>query len=162
MKRRIVLVAVLVMALVGALSASAADNSNIFASYNKPGNVNLNVAAGWGGWLGVGAQAEFIIGKFDLGPVPFQWGLMAAGIVDIPYIEIGAGGMATLHMGLGVVPLDFYLGLGLGMDFYGGFYLGLAQTAGVSYKLSNSLTVMATDTYLAGAYLYGVGIQLKL
>jgi len=161
MKKRIVLVLVAVMALVGALSASAADN-NVFASYNKPGNVNLNVAAGWGGWLGVGAQAEFIIGKFDLGPVPFQWGLMAAGIVDIPYIEIGAGGMATLHMGLGIVPLDFFLGLGLGVDFYGGFSLGLAQTAGVAYKLSNSLTVMGTDTWLDGAYLYGVGIQLKL
>jgi hypothetical protein len=161
MKRKILLVAVLVMALVGALSASAAD-SNVFASYNKPGNVNLNVAAGYGGWLGVGAQAEFIIGKFDLGPVPFQWGLMAAGIVDIPYIEIGAGGMATLHMGLGIIPLDFFLGLGLGVDFYGGFSLGFAQTAGVAYKLSNSLTVMATDTYLAGAYLYGVGMQFKL
>jgi hypothetical protein len=161
MKKRILVAAVLVMALVGAMGASAAD-TNIFASYNKPGNVNLDLVAGWGGWLGVGAQAELIIGKFDLGPVPFQWGVMAAGLVDIPYIDIGAGAMATVHMGLSVVPLDFFLGLGIGANFSYGFPIGIAQTAGVAYKLSNSLTVMAIDTYLNGVSCYGAGIQLKL
>jgi hypothetical protein len=160
MKKRILIAAVLVMALVGALGASAAD-TNIFAAYNKPGNVNLDVVAGWGGWLGVGAQAEYIIGKFDLGPVPFQWGIMGAGLVDIPYIDIGVGAMATVHVGL-IWNLDFFLGLGVGANFSYTFPIGIAQTAGVAYKLSNSLTVMAIDTYLDGVSCYGGGIQLKL
>jgi hypothetical protein len=152
-----------VFLLAGALSASAQD---VFASYNKPGNVNLYVAAGWGGaWLlGAGVSAEVIIGKFDLGPIPFQWGLMGMGLFNfLPGFALGAGGMATLHMGL-VWNLDFFIGLGLGAEFLGGFGLGLAQTAGVCYKLSNSLTLLLTDSYISysGLGLYGVGLQLKL
>ena len=164
MKKKIIGALLVVFLLAGALSASAQD---VFASYNKPGNVNLYVAAGWGGWwlLGAGVDAEVVIGKFDLGPIPFQWGLMGMGLFNfLPGFGLGAAGMATLHMGL-VWNLDFFIGLGLGAEIIPGFGLGFAQTAGVCYKLSNSLTILATDCYIGGSTglgLYGVGLQLKL
>jgi hypothetical protein len=159
MKRRIFVATVLALLLVGTMSVSA--QQTIFAAYNKPGNVNLDVVGGYGGWLGVGVDAEVIIGKFDLGSLPFQWGVMGAGIIDFPFFEIGAGAMATLHLGL-IWNLDFFIGLGVGADFYGGFGVGFAETSGVAYKLSNNFTVLLSDTWLDGAYVYGVGIQLKL
>ena len=160
MKKRVVVGFVLALLLVGTLGFSAPQS--IFAAYNKPGNVNLDLAAGYGGWFGAGVQAEVILGKFDIGTLPFQWGLMGAGVLDVPFMELGAGAMLTLHLGLSVIPLDFFVGMGIGFDFFGGFFPGFAETYGVAYKLSDSLTVLAVDTWLAGPYVYGVGIQLKL
>lgn len=160
MKKRIIVGIVLALLLAGTVTVSA--QQTIFASYNKPGNVNVYVEAGYGYLLGVGAGLEYVIGKFDIGPMPFQWGVMGMAAADLlPGFELAAGGMATLHLGL-IWNIDLFVGLGIGFEFLAGYGLGFAETSGLAYKLSDNFTVLLTDTWISSVSIYGVGIQLKL
>ena len=163
MKRRILVGLVLGMMVFATMTVSA--QQNIFVSYNKTGHMNVYATVGWGGgyWLlGAAVSAEFVIGQFSLGPVPFDWGIMASGVMNfLPGFGIGADAMATLHLGL-IWNLDFYAGLGLGVGILP-FDIGLAQTVGVVYKLSDTLYLQGQEIWNSnGPGVYGVGIVLKL
>jgi hypothetical protein len=166
MRKRIIVGLVAAFLIGGVLTASA---QSVFASYNKAGQLNLYASAGYGGYstFGAAVSPELIMGAFTLGPIPLEWGLMATGVVNfLPGFGIGAGAMATLHMGV-IWNLDFFIGAGLGATILPGFGIGLTQTAGVSYKLSSNLTVLAQDTYIGsfGASdlgVYGIGLRLNL
>jgi hypothetical protein len=162
--KRLSIVLALAFLVAGALPMFAADQ--VFASYNKPNDVNLYAEVGWGGGASLGAAVglEYIAGEFALGPVPFDWGFMGKGLLELgfPYLGVGAAAMATLHMGL-VWNLDFYAGVGLGLSIIPlpvGF--GFAQAAGLTYKLSDSMTLLFDQTYAAGNFVTGVGLKFKL
>ena len=80
--KKLLLVMVVLLAVSGAAFAQ-----DVFASYNKPGDINLYASVGWSGWFEVSAAAEYMVGEFNLGTLPFDWGIMARG-----GMEFGTGG----------------------------------------------------------------------
>lgn len=165
--KKLVVGLVLAFLLVGALTVSAEDK--IFASWNQKGHSNLYASVGINGWgLDLSAGFEPILGEFNLGPIPFDWGVMARGIVGFdPFYSYGfnwgAGALASLHMGL-VWNLDFYAALGLGIaGWYGtAFRFGFASFNGLSYKLSDKFFVLLEGGYIVYSGIWGIGVVVKL
>jgi hypothetical protein len=168
---------VLVFLLVGALSVSA---DAPFASYNKPGHLNVYGSVGFYGiWgLELSAGAEWILGKFDLGPVPLEWGVMARGVIALPlflgsgWIDWGAAPLASLHTGFNLgksLEFDVYVSLGLGLYGTTGTYyvwdpvnFGFASFEGISWKLNDKFFLLGEYGYVGYASVYGVGVVVKL
>jgi hypothetical protein len=163
--KKLVVGLVLAFLLVGTMALSAEDQ--IFASYNQKGHINLYGSVGYGYYYGIegSVAAEYIIGEFAIGPVPFDWGVMARGLIGFePYYGLswGVGGLASLHMGL-VWNLDFYASLGFGFSsWWGDPYPGFWSTNGVSYKLSKNLFVLVEAGYTSWTSYWGVGAVLKM
>ena len=165
--RKTVIGLVLALLLVGAMTASAEDA--IFASWNQKGHTNIYASVGLNGY-GLDASIGFepILGEFDLGPIPFDWGIMARGIVGFdPFwgygFNWGAGALASLHFGL-VWNLDFYAALGIGIAGWSGtpFWFGFANFNGLSYKLNDKFFLLLEGGYIVHTYIWGVGVVVKL
>jgi hypothetical protein len=177
MKKRIVVALVAVLLLAGSISAFAEAP---FASYHKPKDLNLYGSVGLYGYAGlsIGVGAEFVIGKFDLGPLPFEWGLMGRGVIQIPlfigggWIDWGAAPLASLHTGFNFgksLEFDVYVSLGLGIYGTTGTYyawnavnFGFASFNGVAWKLNPKLFLLLDYGYIGWASNYGVGVLYKL
>jgi hypothetical protein len=132
------------------------------ASYNEPGDFNIYASAGY--WWGVdlNVAAEYMIGEFSLGPIPFDWGIMARGGMEFwsGYLEWGAGALATLHMGLSW-NVEFSIALGACYSSYSLHPFSFAYGAIARYWFSKSLAVIAEEGYLGFSY-WGVGLELKI
>ena len=72
----------LFVVLVLVVVAAGAFADDIFASYNKPGNINIYAAVGWYHYFEVTVAAEYMIGEFTLGTLPFDWGVAVRGGMD--------------------------------------------------------------------------------
>jgi hypothetical protein len=156
--KKILVVMVVLLAVAGAAFAQ-----DVFASYNEPGNVNFYASVGWSGWFEVSAAAEYMIGEFELGPLPFDWGVMARGGIEIGsgWVDFGVGALATLHLGLGVVPIEFYIALGACYNNWTSFPVTFANYNGVTWWFSESMGLVAEGGYL-GWYFWGVGLEFKI
>jgi hypothetical protein len=74
----------------------------------------------------------------------------------------GIGILPSLHLGLGVVPVEFYASIGA--CFYGptgSFPVTFASFGGVTWWFSDSIGLVVENGYL-GWYLWGVGVEVKL
>ena len=103
-----------VVLLVLSAVATGAFAQNVFTSYNAPGNVNVYASVGYYWFPEVSVAAEFVLGKFAIGPMPLDWGIAVRGGMDFwaGGIDYAVGALATLHTGLAVFPLEFYASLG--------------------------------------------------
>jgi hypothetical protein len=176
-KKRIVVGLVAILLLAGAMGAFA---DAPFAAYHKPGNVNLYGSVGLYGYAGLslGVGAEYVVGKFDLGPLPFEWGIMARGVVQLPlfigggWVDWGVAPLASLHTGFNFgksLEFDVYVSLGLGIYGTTGTYytwsgvnFGFASFNGLAWKLSPKLFLLLDYGYIGWASNYGIGVLLKL
>jgi hypothetical protein len=177
--KKIVVGLVLALLLVGAMTASA--ESSVFAVYNKPGHLNAYGSVGFYGFWGLEATvgAEMIIGKFDLGPVPLQWGVMARGLLAFPFflgsgwLDWGAAPLVSLHTGFNFgksLEFDVYIALGLGLYGTTGTYystwnpinVGFASFDGVAWKLSDKWFLLGEYGYVGSTSVYGIGVEMKL
>jgi hypothetical protein len=133
----------------------------------------------WGG-LDVAVGAEYIVGQFDIGGVPLEWGIMAQGILGFATsfgynngIDWGIAPMGSLHWGTnfgGMSKFDFFVSAGLGI--YGGSYwtywnsgalgFGFASYEGVIWMFSNNLGLLAEYGYIGWTSTGAVGIVWKL
>ncbi len=152
---------VLVVLLAVGTGAFAAD---VFASYNKPGDLNVYASVGWYVFPEVSVAAEYVIGEFALGPVPFDWGVAVRGGMDFwsGGIDYAIGALATLHTGLVAFPLEFYASIGAA--FHGptaAFPVAFATYGGVTWWFSKNLGLVLENGYL-GWYFWGVGVELKI
>jgi hypothetical protein len=153
------LVVLVVLAAVG----TGAFAQDIFASYNKPGNINVYVSGGYAWYFEVSAAAEVMIGEFALGPASVDWGLMARGGLEIGagWVDFGVGALASMHLGLAVMPIEFYIALGACYNNWTTFPVAFASYNGVTYWFSKSLGVVVEGGYI-GWYFWGVGLEFKL
>jgi hypothetical protein len=150
-----------VLVLIGVTAGAFADD--IFGSYNKPGNMNLYASVGWYYWPEVTVAAEFMLGEFDLGTVPLDWGVAVRGGMDFwsGGIDFGVGALATLHLGLAVVPIEFYASLGVCYNNYAAFPVTVASFGGATWWFSKNIGLLVENGYL-GWYFWGVGVQVKI
>jgi hypothetical protein len=151
-----------VLVLIGVTAGAFA--SDVFASYNKPGDINLYASVGYVWYPEVSVAGEWIIGEFSLGILPFDWGVMVRGGFDFwsGWFEYSAAALASLHLGLGVVPIEFYASIGAA--FYGptaGFPVSFASYEGATYWFSKNIGLVVESGYL-GWYFWGVGLEFKL
>ena len=180
MNKRILLGAVLVFMLAATLGGFAADTSvSWMTSYNKTGHVNVYAGAGfYYGGLNITGGAEYIIGNFDIGPVPLEWGIMAQAILGFSNyayasgLDWGAAPMVSLHWGTnfgGLARFDFYISAGLGI--FGGAYwayyngpvgFGFASYDGVTWMFSKDLGLLLEFGYIGWASTGAVGIVWKI
>jgi hypothetical protein len=182
--RRIAFIA-LVLLLCAGLSAFAAEKKSKtipwMASFNQAGQLNGYLSAGIDYWgIAGSAGAELILGEFDIADIPLSWGVMARGIIGLPIfygyagIDWGAAGLATLHWGMDFgasSKFDVYAGLGAGVLGvpWSPFSVAFSQFAGVSWFMSDKLTLIVEDGYFNGftalggwlSY-WGAGVQIKL
>ena len=174
MNRRMIAGLVLALLLIGTMAVSAQQKIPFLTSWNKPGHMNLSATVGWYGWgIDAAVGGELIMGEFDVATIPLDWGVMAKALAGMDLffgggISWGVAGVATLHWGL-TWGLDIYAGLGVGVcSTYGTpFGIGIASADGVSWKLTDSLFLLADWTYInpifsGGVSAFGVGVQLKM
>ena len=154
MKKLLVVLVVLVAFATGAFA------QDMFASYNKPGNVNIYASAGWYGFPEVTVGLEYMIGEFNIGPVPLDWGIQARAGLEFYGFDFTAGAMASLHMGL-IWNLEIYAALGVCYNSWTTFPLDVASYNGITYWVSKNLGVLVETGYL-GWYFWGVGVEFKL
>jgi hypothetical protein len=152
---------VLVVLLAVGTGAFAQD---VFASYNAPGDINVYASLGWYWYPEVSVAAEWVIGEFALGPVPFDWGVAVRGGFNFGsgWFGYSAAALATLHTGLAVFPLEFYASIGAA--FYGptaGFPVSFATYGGATWWFSKNIGLLVENGYL-GWYYWGVGLEFKL
>jgi hypothetical protein len=180
-RKRILLGAVVALILCTAFGAFAADKSYAWmTSYNKPNHINVYGGLGyyWGGFNVTGG-AEYIIGDFEIGPVPLEWGIMAQAIVGFASysyatgIDWGAAPMVSLHWGTdfgAMAKFDFYVSAGLGL--YGGTYwahdnsgalgFGFASYDGVMWMFSKDFGLLLEYGYIGWTSTGAIGIIWKL
>lgn len=169
---------VLALLLVAAMSASAQDS--IFAAYNKPGQLNLYGSVGFYGIWGLQGSvgAELIVGKFDIATIPLEWGVMARGVIGLPFFlgggwfDWGAAPLVSLHTGLNFgksLEFDVYIGLGLGLYGTTGTYhswnlinFGFAAFSGIAWKLSDKLFLLGEYGNVGSTSIAGIGVKMNL
>ncbi len=189
MKRKIVAVAlvVLMVAAFGAFAKETKPSKQFpwMADFNKAGQINLYAAAGWYG-LGfdISAGPEFIIGGFNLGGIPLEWGVAIRGLVGFgsffgyaSWIDYGAAVMASLHWGMDFgAPwkFDTYGGLGVGISgstgsYYSAAYLGglpigigPASFQGVAWHFADNFAIILDTAWTYYQWVSGIGIEMNL
>jgi hypothetical protein len=152
----------LLVVLVLVAVAAGAFAQDVFTSYNEPGDFNLYASLGYYYNLEASVGAEYIIGEFALGPLPFDWGLEARGQFDIGFggsFYWGAGALATLHLGLSVVPLEFYVALGIAYTNWYGIYL--ASYNGMTWWFSDKIGLLVEGGTVGWGF-WGVGLEFKI
>ncbi|HET6487672.1 MAG TPA: hypothetical protein VFH83_14690 [Spirochaetia bacterium] len=178
--------ALLVFGTAGAFAAGEVKSTTFpwMASFDQPGQLNLNVSAGFYGLgIDVNVGPEFIIGKFDIAGIPLSWGATVRGLVGfssffgVSWIDWAAAPMVTLHWGVDFgAPwkFDWYVGAGLSISGTTGTYystLGLAQGAvgfgfasadGVAWHFSNNIALLAEYAYTPYVSTAGVGVKFAL
>jgi hypothetical protein len=149
-----------VLVLIGVAAGVFAQD--VFASYNKPGDVNIYASVGWWAWPEVNVAAEYVIGEFELGPLPFDWGIAARGGFDFGagYFGFSAGVLATLHLGVAAFPLDFYASAGV--CYNSGYYpFNFASMGGLTWWFTPSMGLLLESGYLGWGF-WGVGLEFKI
>ncbi len=158
MKKLFVVLLVLLAVTTGAFA------QNVFASYSKPGDIDLYASVGWAWNLEASAAAEYMIGEFALGPLPMDWGIMVRGAFDIgSTFGFGIGALASLHTGLAAFPLEFYIALGVAYYNWGftTFPVTFASYNGMTWWFSKNLGLVVEGGYV-GLGFWGVGLEFKL
>lgn len=153
-----------VVLLVLTAVAAGAFAEDVFTSFNAPGDINLYASVGYYWYPEVSVAAEYVIGEFALGPLPFDWGVAVRGGINIWGGGIGyaVAALATLHTGLAVFPLEFYASIGAA--FYGptvAFPVSFASYGGATWWFSKNVGLLLENGYL-GWYYWGVGVEFKL
>ncbi len=182
MKRRILVGIVLALLLCSTVGAFAASKPFPWlASHNKPGQLNLYGSVGFYGFgIDINAGPEIIIGQFDIGGIPLEWGVMARGLVGFStflgygsWIDWAVAPAATLHWGVDFGDpwkFDWYIGLGLSISGSTGTYyvgsgtvgFGFATFDGVAWQFSKNLAVVVEYGYTPYMSAAGVGVKLSL
>jgi hypothetical protein len=180
MKRKLIasVTVVLLFAAVGLFAAEKRSSSTPYlVSYNGKGAIDLTVTGGWGWWgWGLNAGAEYTLSQFDLGPVPFSWGITAQGSLgfDTAGIGIAAGGLATLNLGLDFgknLKFEGLFGLGPGLVLEswsgGGSGFGIAQELAWTWWFSNTIGLTGEEGYVSafgwgGWWFAGLGVTLRI
>ncbi|NOY07584.1 MAG: hypothetical protein GXP33_01940 [Spirochaetes bacterium] len=190
MKKKIFILLIVLITALPVLSFAGSGDSK-WDSYLKPGNflVSAGIGFGWGYGLSLAVYpgAELIMAQVKIaGEIPIQFGAAVKGLVN-PYgwgsytgIVLGAGGFGTAHLSFKGLNLpfdylnrmDFYIGLGVVVNFdTGGYFsyyynsplsIGISSYSGVNYFINDNLAVYLEGNYWA---YYGgstVGILLKL
>lgn len=149
-----------VLVLVGVAAGAFADEP--FASWNEKGDVNVYASVGFWGGVDAVVGAEFILGEFDLGPVPCDWGVMASAGIEWWYgMYFGVGALATFHLGL-TWNLDFSLAAGVtAYNNLTSFPVTWAHDAIARYWFSEKMAAFVREGYL-GFHFWGVGLEFKL
>ncbi|HVO38902.1 MAG TPA: hypothetical protein VMV03_07725 [Spirochaetia bacterium] len=186
MKRRVVVAVALVLLVMSAVGAFAYEQKSKtypwMASFDRSGQLNLYVAAGWY-YVGfvAGGGAELILGNFDISGVPFEWGLEARGVVGFAnvsgygsWVDWGAAPLVTLHWGMdfgGGAKFELYGGLGLGLYGTGGTYyaftgygpfFGFAGAGGAAWHFSDNFALIIESSYIGWAGMVGAGLKISL
>jgi hypothetical protein len=185
MKRKIVLLAVVVLLVLSSVSAFAFEQKSKtypwMASFDGPGQLNIYAAVGFY-YVGYDLTGglELIIGNFDISGVPFEWGIEARGLIGfasaagLTWIDWGAAPMVTLHWSIdggGLAKFEFYGGLGLGLYGTGGTYytfagygpfIGFAGAGGVAWHFANNFALILDSSYVGWTGAYGVGLKVSL
>lgn len=158
---------VIVLLLFVGAGLFAAPKSSWMTSYNKPGHLNVYADAGfYSGGFGVSGGAEYIVGDFDIGSAPFEWGVMAQALVGFPSgsgIDWGVGPLASLHWGTnfgGLAKFDFFISAGAGV--YGGpFGFSFATFDGATWQFTNEFGLLLEYGYI-GHSIVGLGVIVRL
>ncbi len=181
MKRKILVATVLALLIGSAVGAFAATPAPFpwLASYNKPGQLNLYASAGFYGYgVDVNAGPEIILGQFDIGGIPLEWGAMVRGLVGFSsllgyanWIDWAVAPVATLHWGVnfgGPWKFDWYVGLGLGISGSTGTYygssigFGFATFDGGSWQFSKNIALIVEYGYTQYMSAGGIGVKFSL
>ncbi len=177
MKRKIVAV-VLVLLLAVAFGAFAKETkpSKQFpwmASFNQPGQVVLYAAAGFYGFgFDLLGGPEFIIGAFNLGGIPLEWGVTVKGMVGFASF-LGYASWVDWGVDFGSPwKFDWYIGAGLGISgstgtyykFLGGAgpWFGFATSDGVAWHFSDNFALIADYAYTGLVSVYGIGVKWNI
>ena len=171
MKKKIIVGLVVALLLVGTVGAFAEAP---FAAHHKPKDLNLYGSVGLYGYSGLslGVGAEWVIGKFDLGPLPFEWGVMARGVLQLPlfigggWVDWGVAPLASLHTGFNFgksLEFDVYVSLGLGIYGTTGTYYAWSGAAGFGFASFNGdfLEALPEAVPPARLRLHRLGIELR-
>jgi hypothetical protein len=180
----IVLLALLCVAgLVFAAGKGSDENVSWMTSYNDPGKLNLYGSVGfYVPGVDVSVAPEYVIGKFNIGPVPLAWGVEARGLVGFSswlgysWINWGVAPMATLHWGVDFGKpwkFDLYAGAGLGIygssgsAYYGYTYsnpvnFGFASFDGIAWQFADKMALISEGGYVGSTGTWGVGIKYQL
>ena len=146
-KRRVLLVAALVILAALAFAEPVAKDGMIIA----PGTLDVNVGIGYGYvWgLDIGGGAEFAIGKFMIGEsLPFSYGVAArAGLGIGDTFPLSLAALGTVHFCWGAIEwpdelawlanVDSYIGLGL--QILPGLYI--TSISGSSYFINEHFAI---------------------
>jgi hypothetical protein len=187
MKRAIFAVLILLLAT-GAFAeakANTKETSQSWAtSYNKDGQFNIYASLGWAWGFTASVCPEYIITEFEIGEIPFDFGVAVRGAIEfydgavlgasgLTGVYWGAAPLATLHLGLASIPLEFYISVGVAFygwswsaDYigsgYGGFNFGFATVEGVIWHFSDMFGLILEGGYLGGAGVWGIGVEIQL
>ena len=155
--KKLLLVMVVLLCVTGAAFAQ-----DVFASYNEPGDFNIYASVGWWYWPEFSVAAEWVIGEFELGTLPFDWGVAARGGFDVGYGWFGysVGVLATLHLGLAVAPIEFYGSLGVCFNNHV-YPINVASMGGLTWWFSKNMGLLVESGYLGFGY-WGVGLEFKI
>lgn len=185
MKRKILGLVILILfcASFGAFAYEKKSKEFPFmASYNKAGQLNFYVAAGfYGVGFEVAAGPELIIQEFDVGGIPLEWGVTVRGMAGFggylgySWFDWGVAPMATLHWGVDLGDIwkfDWYIGAGIGIsgtigDYYywgteGAVRIGFASFNGVAWQFSDNMAVIVDVGYAGYVGVYGIGVRFNL
>jgi len=158
--KKLLLVMVVLLGVGGAAFAQ-----DVFASYNEPGDINIYASVGYIWSLEASVGAEFVIGEFALGTLPFDWGVAVRGAFDISlsggWFGYGVGALAQLHLGLSVVPIEFYVALGACYNNWSTYHVSLASFNGLTWWFSDNMGLLVEGGYVGWSF-WGVGLEFKI
>jgi len=140
---------------------------------------NAGLSFGWG--IGVGGGAEYVLARVDIADVlPLTFGAAGRGFFSSAwgYGFLDLAAMGTVHVGFKGIglssevkrwidPIDYYVGLGLGINVLGGNYwsnrfpLGLASISGASYFLNDNFAINAEGGYMGYSGYGMIGVLFK-
>jgi hypothetical protein len=183
MKRVVVLLMMVLLATAAFAQAKAAPKKTTAKaepswakSYNADMSFNLYASVGWALGFTGSVAGELILTEFKIGPVPFDFGVAVRGAFEAyqtwfgyggAYVYWGAAPLATLHLGLSAVPIEFYISAGIALYgstdtywFAAPVMLGFASVEGVIWHLSPNFGLLLEGGYLGGAAVWGVGVQI--
>ena len=172
-------VALLAAGLASAAGAKSSGDLSWMTSYNEPGQINVYASAALDPFGVDGSVAgEYIVGKFNIGEVPLEWGAEARANLAFDsflgyanWMDWGVAPMATLHWGVDFGKpwkFDFYVGAGVGVygttgDYYdNGIHVGFASYNGVSWQFSDKIALLSEGGYIGYSGVWGLGAKFKL
>jgi hypothetical protein len=167
------------LSLIASTGIAFADGSSWMTSYNKPGQLNGYASVGLYGYgLDGSVAGEYIAGQFDVGSVPFEWGVEGRGVVGFAsylgyanWIDWGVGPLAKLHFGVDFGKpwkFDLYVGAGLGIsgstgEYWGsGVHFGFASWDGVAWHFSDKMALISEGGYIGNTSSWGLGLEMNL
>ncbi|RPJ08599.1 MAG: hypothetical protein EHM28_03855 [Spirochaetaceae bacterium] len=176
-KRFLIGIALMLLAAVGLFAQTPVQSWA--KSYNRDGQIDLYASVGY--WLGicVSATGEYVIGEWNIGGIPFDYGVQVMGIFENYSTDIltetfsvnywGVAPMFAVHMGLSNAPFEFIVAAGLG--FYGymtdepslddqGFGgIGFATSETAIWYFADNMGLLVQFAYVGATSIWGIGIR---